>query len=153
MRNEDILNIVRQCNLHNGKVLIPNKAYLFNQEFKIKIVDKTRYERVEIIVLVENGVKVGGIYRMGCYDIHCVLYKKYRGQHIMSTFFKTGIINKIWPENKSVKLCDVYTRDEYNKKKYLAKLIGMTIKNEIEIEKILSYFDEQRLKYASSNSE
>ena len=91
-------------------------------------------------MLVKNGVKVGGIYRMGSHDIHCVIDDKYIGEHLMSNFSKKGIIEKIWPENKSVELVNVNTREEYNKRKYLASLSGLEIRNEEEIEKWLSYF-------------
>ncbi len=147
MTNEDVLNLVRRCRLKSGKVLIPNTAYLFKRRFLTRSGFKFYNNEEEIIVLVENGKKVGGIYRMGTYDVHCVLQEKYRGQHIMSKFFKTGIIQELWPENKSVKLCNVYTREEYEKKKHLATLLGMTIKNADEIEKFLSYVDEQRAKH------
>ena len=152
MTNEDILSIVKQCKLKKGTILISNCAYLFNQKFKVRVDKRFRYEQIEIIVLTKLGKKVGGIYRMGFDDIHCVIMEKYRNQHILSDFFKTGIIKKIWPENTSVKLCNVYTRDEYSKKKYLVELLGMSIKNESEIESFLSYCEEQKAKYSNSNS-
>jgi hypothetical protein len=140
MKNEDILDIVRRCDLIEGEELVPGEAYLFNRKFRMQISGKTYYEQVEIIVLVKNGVKVGGIYRMGSHDIHCVIDDKYIGEHLMSNFSKKGIIEKIWPENKSVELVNVNTREEYNKRKYLASLSGLEIRNEEEIEKWLSYF-------------
>ena len=142
MTNEDVLSMVRRCKLNNGKELIPNKAYLFNRKFWHRIQGKVLPYREydEIIVLVKNGIKVGGIYRMGSYDIHVVMKKKYEGQGILSDFLKTGILNEIWPENKSVELCGVYTREEYEKKKHLANLCHMEIKNADEIESYLSCF-------------
>lgn len=146
MKNEDVLNLVQRCRLKSGKVLIPNKAYLFKRKFLTRVGFKFYNNEEEIIVLVKDGKKVGGIYRMGAYDIHCVLHEKYRNQHIMSDFLKSGIIREIWPENKSVELCGVYTREEYEKKKYLASLLGMTVKNADKIEGFLSYVDEKRKK-------
>lgn len=140
MTNENVLDIVRRCDIRDGEELVPDEAYLFNRRFLMRSPQKTYFEQVEIIVLVKNGIKVGGIYRMGTYDIHCVIDRKYRNQHIMSDFFKSGIIQEIWSENKSVKLCGVDTRDEYNKKKYLAGLCDLAIKNEEEIEKHLAFF-------------
>ncbi len=93
--NEDILDIVRRCDLIEGEELVPGEAYLFNRKFRMQISGKTYYEQVEIIVLVKNGVKVGGIYRMGSHDIHCVIDDKYiGGEHLMSNFSKKGIIEK-----------------------------------------------------------
>ena len=67
----------------------------------------------------------------------------------MSNFSKKGIIEKIWPENKSVELVNVNTREEYNKRKYLASLSGLAIRNEEEIEKWLSYFGQYSLLFRS----
>lgn len=134
MTNEDILDIVRRCDLRQGEELVPGEAYLFNRKFRMQISGKTRYEPVEIIVLVKNKVKVGGIYRMGFYDLHCVIEEEYRDQHIMSDFLKKGVIEQVWSENKSVELVRVYKRDDYNKRKYLASLSGLSIRNEEEIE-------------------
>lgn len=133
MQNETILDIVRRCKLKDGKELIPGVAYLFNRKFLTPIDDRFGYEQCEIIVLVKNGIKVGGIYRMGSWDMHVVLKEKYRGQHILSSFFKTGIINKIWPENKAVDLCDVISQDVFEKKKHLVELCNMTVRNEAKI--------------------
>ncbi len=71
---------------------------------------------------------------MGFSDLHCVIEEEYRNQHIMSDFLKKGVIEKVWSENKSVELVQVYKRDDYNKRKYLASLSGLSIRNEEEIE-------------------
>ena len=147
MRNEDVLDLVKQCDLSEGKELIYGKAYLFDKKFREFVGERIEYNREEIIVLVESGIKAGGIYRMGAEDLHAVIEAKYRGQHILSNFLKSGIIGKIWPENTSVTLCDVYTQEEYDKKKHLAELSHMSIKNEKEIEKWLTYFEECKKKY------
>ena len=57
----------------------------------------------------------------------------------ISDFLRTKILNKVWPENKSVEICGVYTRADYNKKKHLALLAGMSIRNEDKIESLLTY--------------
>lgn len=147
MKNEEVIDLVKQCDLSEGKELIPGKAYLFNKKFREFVGGRIEYNREEIIVLVESGIKVGGIYRMGSVDIHIVMEEKYEGQHILSNFLKTNIIEKIWPENTSVELCGVYTQAEYDKKKYLAQLCHMSIKNEKEIEKRLKYIEECKKKY------
>lgn len=141
MTNEGILDLIRKCRISEGEELIPGKAYLFNRRFRMRTSGGRTYtEDVELIVLVKNGIKVGGIYRMAEYDIHIVMKERYEGQHIMSDFAKTGILNEIWPENKSVELCGVYTRQEFEKKKYLASLFGMTVRNEEELEDRLRSF-------------
>lgn len=147
MTSDDIFDLIRRCNIRDGKELIPGNAYLLDKKFRRNVNGRISYEQEELVVLVKKGIKVGGIYRMGSYDIHMVMDEHFEGQHIMSDFLRTGILNDIWPENTSVELCGVYTRKEFEKKKHLAKLCNMMVRNEEEIEKFLSYCDEQRRKY------
>lgn len=144
MSNDDVLDLVRQCDLQKGNVLVPGEAYWFKQAFQIRVSGSIRFAEEEIIVLVWHGVKVGGIYRMGFEDIHWVINEKYRGKHILSNFLKKGIIEDIWPENESVKLCGIYFREDYEKKKYLARLCHMSIRNEAEIEEKLARMEQYR---------
>ena len=145
MTNEGVLDLVKRCNLKKGIELIPGEAYLFDRKFKIKSYGisncMNKFIQMELIVLIKNGKKVGGIYRMGTADIHIVIKERYRGQHIMSNFLKKGIIKKIWPENISVEFCDLYTRSDYVMRKHLVALCNMTIRNEAEIESYLDRFD------------
>lgn len=147
MTNEDILELVKQCDIEDGKELVLNKAYLYNRKFRENRCGRIEYVEEEIIVLVESGVKVGGIYRMGFEDIHVVIEEKYRGRHILSNFLRTGILGEVWPENTSVKLCGVYSKVEYDKKRHLAELCHMSINNEKEIEDRLAFLEECRRKY------
>ena len=139
MRNEDLLKLINRCNIENGVALIDRNAYLFNIKKRQRCGNHYEYVVEEIIVLFKDGEKVGGIYRMGAYDLHWVIKQKYQGQHILSDFLRTKILNKVWPENKSVEICGVYTRADYNKKKHLALLAGMSIRNEDKIESLLTY--------------
>ena len=139
MRNEDILKLINRCNIENGLILIEGYAYLFNIKRRQRCGNHYEYITEEIIVLFKNGEKAGGIYRMGSYNLHWVIKKKYQGQHILSDFLRTGILNNVWSENKSVEICGVYTRADYNKKKHLALLAGMSIRNEEKIESLLTY--------------
>lgn len=138
MNNDDVLDLVKQCDISKGKVLIPHEAYLFKQVFKTRVSGKPYYQEEEIIVLVWNGVKVGGIYRMGTRDVHWVIKERFRGKHILSNFLKKGIIEDVWKENTSVELCGIYFREDYEKKKHLAELCHMSIRNKAEIEEQLA---------------
>lgn len=152
MSNDDVLDLVKQCDIGKGKVLVPDEAYLFKQVFRTRISGKPHYQEEEIIVLVWNGVKAGGIYRMGTMDVHWVIKERYRGKHILSNFLKKGIIEDVWPENRSVELCGIYFREDYEKKKYLAELCHMSIRNEAEIEERLAKHDAHRREYEARMS-
>ncbi len=139
MTNEELLDIIRRCDIRNGIELIPGTAFLIKRRFKRKICGRVTYQQLEVIILVKNGVKVGAIYKM-VDDIHAILKPQYRGQHIFSDFARTGIINKLWPEITSTELCGVYSRQEYEKKKHLATLCQMSVKNAKEIEERLALY-------------
>ncbi len=138
MTNEELLDVIRRRDIRSGIELIPGTAFLIKRRFKRKICGRVTYQQLELIILVKNGVKVGAIYRM-VDDIHAILKPKYREQHIMSDFARTGIINKLWPEITSTELCDVHSLQEYEKKKHLATLCQMSVKNAKEIEKRLIF--------------
>lgn len=138
MTDKGVLDLVEQCNIEEGIELVPGKAYLFKQKFCENYFGKVEYVEEEIIILTKSGIKAGGIYRMGPVDVHWVIIEEYRGQHILSDFLKTDIIREIWPENTSTELCGVDTQDEYDKKRYLAELCHMSIKNEEQIENCLT---------------
>ena len=48
MSNDDILDLVRQCDLQKGNVLVPGEAYWFKQAFQIRVSGSIRYEEEEI---------------------------------------------------------------------------------------------------------
>ena len=77
MTNEEILDIIRQCKIKDGIEILPQRAYLFKEKFRTRVSGKNRLLEEEIIVLVKDGIKAGGIYRMGIYDIHYVMKKNF----------------------------------------------------------------------------
>lgn len=135
MTNNELLRKINKCNILECTELVPNKAYLYKKKCKPQIVENMWCEEEQMIILVENGVKVGGIYRMGFNDLHWIIKKEFQNQGILSSFLKLGLINKIWPENKSVTLCGITSTEDYKKKEYLANLSGMIIKNKLKLEK------------------
>jgi len=142
MTNEDILDEIDYCDLAKSKELSPGEAYLFKNYFG--------YE-CDLLVFVKDGIKVGGIYRMGNWDMHIIIREEYRNQHILSNFLKKGIIKKIWPKIKAVDLCDIDSQDTFEKKKYLVGLCNMTIRNEKTILETVEKFGWPRDTYLSDD--
>ncbi len=138
MTNEELLDVIRRCDIRSGIELIPGTAFLIRRRFRRKICGRVTYQQLELIILVKNDIKVGAIYKM-VDDIHAILKPQYREQHIMSDFARTGIINKLCPEITSIELCGIHSRQEYEKKKHLAILCQMSVKNAEEIEELLGY--------------
>ena len=105
--------------------------------------DRVMYYPIkEFIIIVKDGEKVGIILRHSIYDMHCVIKEEHRGKHIMSDFNRSGILKKLWPGNRKVELCGIYTWEEYAKKKHLVALAGLKVYNSEELEHRLAMFDE-----------
>lgn len=139
MTNEQLICKIKKCDLNECQELIPGSAYYYKQK-KLQIIENMWCEYEEMIILVKEGLKVGGIYRMGYNDLHWIIIKKYQNQHILSNFLKTEIMQKLWPENKSVKLYDIISFEDYKKKCHLVRLCNMNIKNKDELEAKYNYF-------------
>ena len=133
MTNEGIKEFINLCNLDLCEELIPNSAYYY------KPPNEDKDSISEMIILVKDNVRVGGINLAFGPDIHIYMKDQYRGQHIMSSFLKTGIIKQLWPQVTSTELCDVHTQEEYDKKRHLAAICNLSIKNAAKIERRLSY--------------
>lgn len=126
MTNEEILDVVRRCDIKKGHETIPYRAYHFDRKFRVTFssINRSIYQEMELIVLVKDFQKVGGIFRLGWESVYCVLHEEYRNQHILSDFFRTGEMNYLWPENKTMLIHNDGT-DEYNKLLHLAELSGL----------------------------
>lgn len=57
MTNDDILDLIRRCNIRDGEELIPGNAYLFNKKFRINANGRITYKQEELIVLVKRVSK------------------------------------------------------------------------------------------------
>ena len=104
MKTETLNRILSQCDISKGVVLIPGKAVYIKKRSLLKNNKGKIYrsECYEYIVLLHEGKRVGGIHFYGNHDLHLVIFKKYRGQHFMSSFLKTGWIRKIKPDLKAL---------------------------------------------------
>ncbi len=131
MTNYELERRIKKININRGKVLIPKCAYLcLDDEYEI------------IILTNQNNEKVGGILRCGFDDIHFTIFQKYRNQHFLSNFLKTGVMQKTWKENHKISLYlgAIESEEDYLLKKHLVELTGYELKNVEEIERYLNYF-------------
>lgn len=142
MTNETLLILIDRCRIDEGKELVPGVAYLFDRVFLEPYADSRKHRaRHEIIILLYQGKKVGAILRYGHYDIQWTVKEKYQGKHILSDFLRLNILKKIWPENTETELADVWNPQDYQKKRHLAELAGLCIKN---LDLLESRFGENR---------
>lgn len=120
MKNEKLIEIIETVTL---KRKLSKTAYYAT-------IDDGTYVDEFIILLNEDGNRVGGIYYMGPCDIHITVLPQYRGQHYMSKFLATGIMNKVWPYLKQVTIANCEGEDDYKKKLHLIKLCGLKLSYE-----------------------
>ena len=128
MTNRTLSCVLRNMDLNKCKKVKEN-IYYIQKEIMSQGKKRGQYE---FLVLVQNGMKCGIILRCGTVDLHWYVFKKYRGQSILSNALRTGIINEVWPENKVVTCSYDYEMD-YDLKcsmtQHLAKLVNLEFKD------------------------
>lgn len=122
MNNRALISVLRQIDLTKCDEIIPGKAFFIKKTITLKCTDGRRYKsKGEFIVLANEGNIVGGIYLMGEYDLHAYIFKKYRGNHYLSDFLRTGMLKKVAPYVKKASCCD----EEYNRFKHFMAIAGL----------------------------
>lgn len=58
----------------------------------------------EFLIIAENNIKKAIILRFGTVDLHWLVLKQRRKQHVLNDALRTGILAKVWPENKKAEL-------------------------------------------------
>ncbi|MBR2919174.1 MAG: hypothetical protein IKC29_03855 [Clostridia bacterium] len=136
MTDEKLATILKdQINLDDCEEIEPNNLYYIRAKVKQRVYngDSTYYysnHEYEFIVIAENGVKKAIILRCGTIDLQWHVLKEWRGKHILSNALRTGIINKVWPDNKEITCCydigDDY-ESKYNMTQHLANIAGLKL--------------------------
>lgn len=137
MTNETLLALIDRCRISDGEALIPGVAYLFDRDFlEPDAYSRKHRVRHEVIILLYRGKKAGAILRCGTVDVHWTVKEKYQGKHILSDFLRLNVLRTIWPENTETELVDIWCPEEYQRKKHLAELAGLRIKNFAKLESL-----------------
>ncbi len=97
-----------------------NGTYINN---KTAMYIEVRVRNIEqIIILLDNDVRVGGMFIMGDCDLHFMVFEEFRNKGYLSRFMKSKYLNKIRPGLKSASVCNNENR---KKIRYLLKLSGL----------------------------
>ena len=106
MTNKKLESVLKQINLAECQEIIPGQVYYIKKTVRTKIYRnlKACYDiyDYEFLVVASNNVKQAIILRCGKEDLHWFVLRKYRGQHVLSNVLRTGVIHKVWPENKTI---------------------------------------------------
>ena len=87
-------------------------------------------DEYEFLIIAEGGEKQAIILRCGYIDLHWYVLKKWRKQHVLSDALRTGVLQQIWPENKTVTCCYSYDdnrEQKYKMTKHLADIAGLIL--------------------------
>lgn len=138
MKDEKLVSILKKINLSDCTPVIEDYIYHIEIPLRQRVscsgggykMDTSIYE---FLIITDEGEKKAIILRCGYEDLHWHVLKPWRGQHILSNALRTGIIQKVWPENTSLS-CFCNWDDNYDEKrrmtKHLAKIAGLTFKEE-----------------------
>lgn len=117
MTNETFIKEISGIDISKAKTLIPNKAvYVANYN--------------EYVILLDNEQRIGGIYIMGDFDLHILIFERFRGQHYASDFMKSGWIKKLRPNLKSISSVHSQSTLEYKIVKHLADLAKLELRTD-----------------------
>ena len=136
MTNEKLLRELKNIKLDDCVEILHNYIYHIIKRVKYRVynVNGTYYydcENYEFLIIAPNKMKKAIILRYGYRDLHWVVVKKWRNQHVLSNALRTGIIKKIWVENKEITCCYDWNDNKDEKlsiTKHLAMLAGLKVK-------------------------
>lgn len=136
MTNEKLSYILRGIDLKKCKPIVENHIYYISKLIKQKISNGYGEERIckdlyEFLVIAPGGIKKGIILRCDNIDLHWYVYKKHRGEKVLSNALRTGVLRKVWPKNKTITCCYEWKdnkKDKYEMTKHLAEIAGLKIK-------------------------
>ena len=105
MTDQQLEHVLKRINLDDCREVVPGHIYYTKRVVRSRMprkdgtywYDKTNHE---FLVIANNNIKQGIILRWGTCDLHWLVLKKYRNQHVLSNALRTGVINKLWPENR-----------------------------------------------------
>lgn len=135
MTNEKLKRELSAISLDNCETIIADNIYYIKKTVRTRIYESGGtysydIDEKEFIVIANQGVKQGIILRCGFKDLHWYILKPWRDKHILSNALRTGVLNMIWPENKTVTCCYDYSEDsekKYAQTKHLADIAGLDI--------------------------
>lgn len=139
MNDEKLQSILESIDLHECEPIINDYIYYCKKPIKSRTSrsDGTygySVEEHEFLIIANHNEKQGIILRCGITDLHWLVLRKWRNQHVLSDALRTGVIHNIWPENTTISCCyswrdKVVDRPQkYAMTKHLAALAGLNMK-------------------------
>ena len=138
MTNEKLKRELITIRLEDCEEIIDDYIYYIKKKVRERMYNASdnysyNIKEREFIVIANQGVKQGIILRHGEKDLHWYVLEQWRDKHILSNALRTGVLNMIWPENKTVTCCYDYgenPEEKYAQTKHLADIAGLEITDE-----------------------
>lgn len=136
MKNEQLQSILLKIDINECEEIIRDYIYYIKKLIKQRVNHgdgRFSYEKEEheFLIIAHDMEKQAIILRCGNVDLHWYVLKKWRKKHILSNALRTGVINQIWPENKTI-TCSYDWSDDMDKKysltKHFANIANLTLK-------------------------
>lgn len=137
MKDETLKRVLDQMDITECEEIIDNHIYYCRKPVRQRCYrpDGSFFyitEEYEFLVIAENDEKQAIILRCGTVDLHWFVYRKWRNRGVLSNALRTGVIHKIWPENREITCCYNYYDNRAKKlsmTKHLADIAGLVLKN------------------------
>lgn len=137
MRNEQLKQVLDNVDIYNCEEIITNHIFYCKRKVRQRCYneDNSYYYisgKYEFLVIAEDGEKQGIILRCDYVDLHWYVYKKWRNKGVLSNALRTGVISRLWPENREITCCYDYNdncMEKYNKTKHLASVAGLKLRD------------------------
>lgn len=138
--------ILRCVQLPLGVLLSDGRTYRVTSDDFEQIQTKHLRELAcfdKFLVLTNGkGIVVGGVLFYGSTDLQITIFEEYRGMHHMSAIHKNGVLLSECYPNQCVTITEdkILSFDDFQKKHYMASLIGLNITNLAKIHKYMNMF-------------
>ena len=134
MTNEGLIKELKNINLDKCTPIIPGYIFYCKKDTEYYTATFDGPYNHEYLIITNGEEKQAIIARIGEEDIHWVVLKKWRNQHVLSDALRTGVIHDIWSKNKYItckfkrdsKILDAYNTLEMTK--HLADIAGLKLK-------------------------
>lgn len=138
MRDEQLKRVLDQIDISECEEIIEDYIFYCEKAIRLRCYhgDSSFHyitDRNEFLIIAERGEKQAIILRCGEVDLHWYVYRKWRNKGVLSNALRTGIIRRLWPENREITCCYNYNdnrREKFSMTKHLADIAGLVLKDE-----------------------
>ena len=130
MRNRDLAAYLNFVKLPSCTVVRPNHIFRSEYSGTVRRNGENVYRAGDFLIITDENLEKKAIIQRLYNDVHWYVYKKFRNQHWLSDALRTGCIQEVWPNLKSVSCYHADSVEEFGKATHLAGLAGLTVRDD-----------------------